>query len=444
MTDLIVIIIGIIVIIALILFWFLIKKNSGNTDNQDLSGKIDTLNSEKILAEGKVNMLNERVDSLIAELKEKEKALFELSGKVSGKEAENNALEKKLEAQQADIEKLQEKFSAEFKNLANDILEEKTAKFTEQNREKLDQLLKPLGEKIKDFEKKVEETYDRESKQRFSLEKEIKNLAEQNQQISKEANNLTHALKGDAKIQGNWGEMILERILEKSGLVRDREYFVQESFAGNEGGRLQPDIIVTYPGERNVIIDSKVSLTAYERFVNSEIREEQNVALQEHIQSVRKHVMELSAKNYQDIYPLKSLDFVMMFIPVEPAYLIAMQNDPSLWNFAYDRRVVMISPTNLIAALKMIANLWRFEYQNKNALEIARQGGELYDKFKSFTDDLEDIGKKLNATHDSYEGAMKKLVTGKGNLVRRAEKIKELGAKTSKDLAKSLLEKSDE
>jgi len=343
-----------------------------------------------------------------------------------------------------DIEKLQDNFRNEFRNLANEILEEKTKKFTEQNRTKLDEILKPLSEKIKDFEKKVDDTYDKESKQRFSLEKEIKNLAELNQQISKEANNLTHALKGQTKTQGNWGEIILESILEKSGLVRDREYFVQASYTNEQGKRLQPDIIIAYPGERSLVVDSKVSLLAYERFSSAETKEEQDKALKDHLLSVRTHIAELSSKNYQDLYQLKGLDFVILFMPVEPAYLIAMQAEPDLWSYAYERRVLLISPTNLIAVLRMISNLWRVEYQNKNAVEIARQSADLLDKFVGFLEDLEDVGRKLEQTRQSYDASINKLSTGKGNLIRRAEKIKELGAKPSKEIPKNLLDRAEE
>ena len=353
-------------------------------------------------------------------------------------------LNKKLQEQKAELETIQERFRTEFKNLANEILEEKTKKFTEQNKVKLEEILKPLGEKIRDFEKKVEETYDKESKQRFSLEKEIKNLADLNQQISKEATNLTNALKGQSKTRGNWGEIVLESILEKSGLARDREYFIQSSFTNEQGKRVQPDVVVSYPGNRNVVIDSKVSLIAYDRYASAESKEEQDLALKDHLLSIRNHINDLSSKNYQDLYQLKSLDFVMMFLPIEPAYLIAMQQDTTLWNYAYERRILMISPTNLIAALKMIATLWRVEYQNKNAQEIAEQSGALYDKFVGFLEDLKDIGIKLNATQKSYDDSMNKLSDGKGNLIRRVEKIKELGARTTKEIPKNMIEKAED
>jgi len=441
------IIIGVIMILGLVFILLKInqKQVKGNdAETDELRKRAETLAADKSNAEGRAKMLEEQSQLAAKTLKEKEDLIVSLSSQVSALNTEKRRLTEDLRTKQTEIETAEEKLRAAFKNLANEILEEKTQKFTEQNRTKLEEILKPLGEKILSFEKKVEEAYHKESNERFSLVNEIKKLAELNQQISQEASNLTQALKGQAKTRGNWGEIILESILEKSGLVKDREYFVQQSYTNEEGKRLQPDVIVVYPGERSVIIDSKVSLNAYERYVSSEIKEEQDVALREHLQAIRNHVTDLSSKNYQDLYQIKSLDFVMMFLPIEPAYMLAVQNDPNLWSFAYDRRILLISPTNLIASLKMIANLWRVEYQNKNALEISRQSGELYDKFKGFVDDLEDIGKKINATRGSFDDAMNKLATGKGNLIRRAEKIRELGVKSEKKLPKNLLDKSEE
>ena len=402
------------------------------------------LSSAKSAAEEKGRLLEQQNNEIRQQVKEKEALINELNSRLSRKTTENEGLNEKLLNLKKDIEGLQENFRNEFRNLANDILEEKTKKFTEQNRTKLEEILKPLGEKIRDFEKKVEDTYDKESKQRFSLEKEIKNLAELNQQISKEASNLTSALKGQSKTQGNWGETILETILEKSGLSKDREYFVQQSYTNEHGKRMQPDVVVVYPGERSLVIDSKVSLLAYERFASADTKDEQEKALAEHLISVRQHITELSAKNYQDLYQLKTLDFVILFMPVEPAYLVAMQAQSDLWSWAYERRILLISPTNLIAALRMIANLWRVEYQNKNAIEIARQSADLLDKFVGFVEDLEDVGRKLDSARLSYDASMNKLATGKGNLIRRTEKIKELGAKPTKELPKTLLDRSEE
>jgi DNA recombination protein RmuC len=382
----------------------------------------------------KVSGLEEETIALDRQIKEKEAELIRLTRELAVATTDHKNLKEKLEEQKNEINDLQDRFRIEFKNLANEILEEKSKKFTEQNRSNLDQLLKPLGEKIRDFEKKVGDVYDKEAQQRFSLREEVKRLAELNKKIAEDAENLTRALKGDSKSQGNWGEMILESILERSGLVKDREYIVQPSFQGDDGRRMQPDVVVSYPGNRSVIIDAKVSLTAYERLVDETSPELREKHLKEHLTSIRNHVNELNNKDYLDIYQVQSLDFIMMFLPVEPAYLIAIKEDPEIWNYAYDRRILLISPTNLLAALKMIASLWRQEYQNKNALEIARQSGDLLDKFYALLTDLNDLGNRLKLTQKSYDDAINKLSEGKGNLIRRAKRIEALGAKTKKKL----------
>jgi DNA recombination protein RmuC len=306
----------------------------------------------------------------------------------------------------------------------------------------LDEILKPLGEKIKEFEKKVEETYDKEAQQRFSLKEEVRRLAEMNQLLSEEARNLTRALKGDTKTQGNWGEMILESILEKSGLIRDQQYWVQPTFTSDEGSRLRPDVVILYPGNRSIVVDSKVSLTAYERYISAETTEEQQMALREHILSVRRHIDELAKKQYQNIPELRTLDFVMLFIPIEPAYLLLMQHETNIWNEAYDKRILLMSPTNLIAALKMIESIWRQEKQNRNAEEIARVGGELYDHLTRFVDELIELGKKLQMAQQHYQTSMQRLSQGRGNIIKRAEQLKALGAKTSKSFPESLLNRA--
>ena len=382
----------------------------------------------------KVIGLEEETLALDRQIKEREAEMIRLTRELAVATTNHKNLKEKLEEQKTDISNLQDRFRIEFKNLANEILEEKSKKFTEQNRSNLDQLLKPLGEKIRDFEKKIGDAYDKEAQQRFSLKEEVKRLAELNKKIAEDAENLTRALKGDSKSQGNWGEMILESILERSGLVKDREYIVQPSFQGDDGRRMQPDVVVTYPGNRSVIIDAKVSLTAYERLADAPGPELREKYLKEHLNSIRNHITELSNKNYLDIYQVQSLDFIMMFLPVEPAYLVAIKEDPEIWNYAYDRRILLISPTNLMAALKMIASLWRQEHQNKNALEIARQSGDLLDKFYALLSDLNDLGNRLKLTQKSYDDAINKLSEGKGNLIRRAQRIEELGAKTKKKL----------
>ena len=353
-------------------------------------------------------------DNTKKELSGKEEQIILLNKELAAKSSDLKNLLSKLEDQKKEVEDIREKFKIEFENLANKIFEDKSRKFTDQNKSNISDLLKPLSEKIKDFEKKVEETYDKESKQRFSLKEEVKRLAELNQQISKEASNLTNALKGESKTQGNWGEMILESILEKSGLTKDREYFVQPSFTDTEGKRLQPDVVISYPGNKHVVVDSKVSLVAYEKYVSATDKNEKEIAAKEHLNSVKHHIDELSKKNYQDV-------------------MIGKLNSGMI--------------TNLIAALKMIKSLWQQEHQSKNVEEIAKKSGELYDKFVGFTNDLEEIGKKLNSTQQAYNNSINKLSTGKGNLVKRVQDIKKLGAKTKKSIPdiflKNISEDSD-
>ncbi len=377
------------------------------------------------------------------QLQSKEKELLDITSRASILETEKSNLTEKLSEQKDQILKLYGQMNIEFKNLANEILEEKTKKFTLQNRESLDAILKPLSEKIKDFEKKVEETYDKEAQQRFSLKEEVKKLAELNQKISEEAGNLTRALKGESKTQGDWGEMILESILDKSGLVKGREYLTQQNIKDAEGKNQRPDVIVQYPGDRYIIIDSKVSLKAYEKLCSSDDEKEKEQAMKDHLSSVRNHVLSLSRSNYQDLYDVKSLDFIMLFMPVEHAYLTAMHNDPELWSYAYEKRIILMSPTNLIASLKMISSLWRQEYQNRYAREIAKKSGDLLDKFYSMLEDLMDVGNKLKATQKSYDESIKKLHTGKGNLIRRTEEIQNLGARATKNLPRELKEKME-
>lgn len=435
-------------VVGFVITWFVLNKDKSKIklENATLNQQQNELTSNNKFLEDKINDIKSTMNTADSELKQKTEDIIELTRQLSKKDADFTNLETRLKENKSELEQIQEKFSTEFKNLANEILEEKTKKFTELNKTNLDEILKPLGDRIKDFEKKVDETYDKESQQRYSLKIEIKNLIEQTQTVSKEASNLTKALKGEAKTQGNWGEMILENILEKSGLVKNREYFVQQSFAkeDSEKGRLQPDIVVTLPGNRNVVIDSKVSLVAYDRYCSFDNKEEQDLALKEHVRSIKSHIDSLSSKKYPDIQ-IETLDFVMMFIPIEPAYLYAIQYDTSLWNYAYDKRILLISPTNLIAVLKMAANLWRQEYQGRNASEIAKKSGELYDKFVGLIDDLIEIGKRLEGAKSYYDESMKKLYSGRGNLVKRAEDIKELGAKTTKSIPQILIDRvSDE
>jgi DNA recombination protein RmuC len=368
----------------------------------------------------------------------KEREINELNRQNSQKTAELNAMTVRLQEQKAEMQQLREKFNLEFKNLANEIFDEKSKKFAEQNKESIGNLLNPLNEKIKDFQKRVEEVYDKESKLRFSLAEQVKDLVDANKKVSEEANNLARALKSESKTAGNWGEMILESILEKSGLVKGREYFMQESGRTEDGRIVYPDVVVKYPGDRFVVIDSKLSLNAYERYQSSDDKVQQEQAIKEHLRSVKEHIISLSSKNYQGLYELKSLDFTMMFIPIEPAYFLAVNADQELWTYAYERRILLISPTNLIAALKMIESMWRQEFIGQNAIEIAKRGGDMYDKFVAFVEDMDKLGARITDAQKAWDSAVNKLHTGRGNLVKKAQDMKTLGAKAGKSLPEKL------
>lgn len=438
--------------------WLLARSRSVNHSayNEIQSRLEDTRNENASLkarldaADEKQSDLREEIGRLKHEVEEKIREFTELNKQTATLEAGNKSLQEKLETQKQEIETLGKKFNTEFENIANRVLDDKTLKFTKQNRDNLELILKPLGENISTFRKKVEEVYDKESKERFSLGKELERLVELNKKVSDEANNLTQALRGSSKAQGDWGQMILEKILEQSGLEKNREYFVQEflrdedgNMIKNEQGRkMQPDVIIAYPDDRKLIIDSKVSLTAYTRYSETDDAEVQKLALKGHLESMRSHIDDLSSKSYQDF--TSSLDFVMMFVPNEPAYLLALKNDPDLWHYAYSKRILFISPTNLIAALKMIADLWKREYQNRNALDIAERGGALYDKFVGFVENLSVLGNHIDRTQKSYDAAMKQLSEGRGNLIGQAEKLRDLGVKGKKELPPSMINDRDE
>lgn len=360
--------------------------------------------------------------------------------------AKYQAAEEKLLNQKKDLEQLGDHFKFEFKNLAQSILEEKSEKFIQLNEEKINAILTPLKAQLGEFKQKVEDTYDKESKERFSLGKEVQRLIEASQQVSMEANNLTTALKGNNKIQGNWGEMILESLLENSGLSKGREYFLQEFIrdnAGNilkdENGKgLQPDVTILYPDQRKIIIDSKVSLLAWEQFMTSSEIDAQKRWIAEHARSIRSHIDGLSRKNYPK-YAL-ALDYVLLFIPIEPAFLEAVKTDLLLWKYAYDKKILLVSPTNLFSVLKIIADLWKVEQQNKHAIEIANKAGLLYDKFAGFMENLENVGKKLAEANQCYDAAFRQLATGKGNIVSKVEELKKMGANAQKQLPDRLIE----
>jgi DNA recombination protein RmuC len=395
-------------------------------------------------AEERNKIYEENNKQLNAELVSERAKVIELNASLASIQSDYDNLQDKLNEQKEEIEQLQEKFANEFENLANKIFEEKTTKFSEQSKTNLAEILNPLREKISEFEKRVEETNKESIKGNASLREQLQMLKDMNQQITQEAKNLTQALKGGTKTQGSWGEFILESILEKSGLAKGREYKIQEVIYSEEGRRFQPDVIVSLPENKSIIIDSKVSLVAYENFVSSEDDLQRQVSLKEHITSIKNHIKNLSSKNYQSLYQLESLDFVLMFMPVEPAFALAVQNDPQLFNDAFDKNIVIVSPSTLLATLRTVASIWRQENQNRNALEIARQSGALYDKFQGLITDLIDLGKKMDTMKDRYGEVMKKLHLGRGNLVSSVERIKKLGANTTKSLPQQLLDRADD
>ena len=402
---------------------------------------------EKIkAAEAVAENIRRDTQTIREELAQERSKSESLQIKLAGIQTENTNLIQKLSEQKTQLEDLQAQFTKEFENLANRILEDKSKRFTEQNETQLKNILDPLKDRIRDFEKRVNDTHNESAIERSALKEQLSIMAKMNQRMSEEAMNLTKALKGDSKKQGNWGELILEKVLEKSGLTKGREYDVQQSFTLEDGSRLQPDVIIRLPESKNLIVDSKVSLVAYERYVASDDDDKaaQELFLKEHINSIRTHIKGLSGKNYQNLYGIGSPDFVLLFIPIEPAFILSISSDNELYNDAFDKNVVLVSPTTLLATLRTIANVWKQEYQSQNAMEIARQGADMYDKFVAFTEDLIKVGKLMDDSKKTYSEAMNKLYDGKGNLVRRAENMKKLGVKASKQLPQGLVDRAEE
>lgn len=401
------------------------KAKYGNTDNEK-------------------NILIETNNELRNEAKKLQQSKEELLLINTRQEAELKNSQTRLEENQKEIEKLQEKFTKDFEILANKILEEKSNKFTEKNKENIENILNPLQEKIKLFEDKVDKTHKESIDYHAALRQQIVGLKELNLQMSKEAINLTKALKGDSKAQGNWGELVLERVLEKSGLEKDREYFVQQAYNNDDGKRVLPDVVIHLPDNKRMIVDSKVSLTAYEQYVNEDDEIVKEQFLKEHVNSLKRHVIQLSEKKYEDIYEIESPDFVLLFVPIEPAFAIALKHDNNLYNQAFDKNIVIVTPTTLLATLRTIDTMWNNEKQQRNAIEIARQAGALYDKFNGLLSDLIGIGKKIDASKSDYNAAMNKLVEGRGNLINSVEKLKKMGAKAKKSLPENIIERASE
>ena len=430
------------------------REEDSKEENKDLNEKLSQAKAFNKGLEATITKnqqtekkLEATIEEVRKDLNKKTEEFNEINKQLAAELADNKSLKKNLETQKKEIEELGKKFNTEFENIATKILKANTESFSETNKEKLKTLLEPLGKNITEFKHKVEEVYEKEAKQRFSLGQKVSDLVKLNEQISQDAINLTNALKGEAKTQGNWGEMILESILEKSGLRKDEEYFMEHQLldddgkplrSDSEGKKMRPDAVIKYPDNRNVIIDSKVSLNAFTRYIASTEVTEQKRELEAHISAIKTHIVSLSTKGYDDYD--KALDFVMMFIPSEPAYIAAMQGDADLWNFAYNKRILLMNPTNLITSLKLIVDLWKREYQNQNAIAIAiaDRGAKLYDKFVGFVDNLEKVGKHIGNAQTSYDEAYKQLSTGNDNLVLQATKLKKLGVKNKKELSKAL------
>ncbi|MDB5091386.1 MAG: recombination protein RmuC [Mucilaginibacter sp.] len=435
----------VLLLIAVLLF---LKKPATAVSADELlrlKNENQSLNIELAKAEQYAIGLISEKDSITSLLKEeKNRLLDELIDERSQLAAANQSLEsarayyksqqEKIQEQKIEVDQIRKDFQLEFQNIANKLLDEKSQKFIETNRTNLDVLLNPLKENIKAFEEKVEKVYNMEAAERNTLKGVITQLMDLNKLISNEAQNLTKALKGDNKKQGNWGEVILEKVLERSGLVKDREYRLQASIVGLDGLRLQPDAIIDLPDNKHLIIDSKVSLVAYERLVNAETEEERKIHSKAHVESIRSHVNGLSSKNYHDLYQINSPDFVLLFVPIESSFSFAVQIDAELFSEAWDKRVVIVSPSTLLATLRTIASIWKQERQNRNVLEIARLSGVMYDKFVGFVGDMEGIGKNIKLSQNAYDSAFNKLVDGNGNLTKTAEKIKSLGAKANKQI----------
>ena len=415
---------------------------------------------EKISLEEKLIAANSQIDQ-IKEQQQASKTNFEnqlqflnsdkenirtekdsLAIQLSKKEVDFENLWERNKEQKEEVEKLQDKFTKEFENLANKILDEKSNKFTEQNKENMKNILTPLQDKIQLFEKKVEDTHKESIDYHAALRQQILGLQEMNNQMSKETINLTKALKGDSKIQGNWGELVLERVLEKSGLEKGREYEVQKGFTNDDGNRVFPDVVINLPDGKKMIIDSKVSLTAYEKYINEEDDLLKIAYLREHVLSIKRHVDQLSNKNYQDLFQIESPDFILLFIPIEPAFAMALNEDTNLYNKAFEQNIVIVTPATLLATLRTIDSMWTNQKQQENALEIARQAGALYDKFEGFVIDLIKIGKKIDESKIEYSAAMSKLTTGQGNLIVSVEKLKKMGAKAKKTLPENILQRA--
>lgn len=437
-------IIGLLVGILLMLLFGRKKQHQETGLVNDLEIKLAVENERLENKTSQINELKEKVEQQESSYHHQQKVTETDKVKI----AELQTLledERKLTHEKiALLEKAEKNMTTAFENISTRIIEEKSKKFTEQNKQNIGEILNPLREQLGDFRKKIEDVYDKETRDRVSLFNEITSLKSLNEQMSKDAINLTRALKGESKTRGNWGEVILQRVLEDSGLKNGREYEAQESYRDKHGKLFYPDVVVHLPDNKDVVIDSKISLNAYEKFCSSEDSEEQKQALTEHLNAIRTHVSDLEDKNYDELVKINSLDMVLMFVPIEPALMLAFEQDNNLYHDAFKRGIILVSPTTLHMTLRIIHNMWRYEYQNKNAQEIAKRAGDMYDKFVGFVDALEDVGDKLDKAQSAYQTAHNRLVDGKGNLVGRAEAIRKLGLQTNKKLDKAIVDRQSE
>ena len=400
--------------------------------SRELEKELEVKKEKLLMAEANLSETESRLEN-------ERQAVSELNKKLAVAGERERLLQEKYNEYQKELDKLQDKFKLEFENVATKILKQNTLDFSQNNQKSLNEVLTPFKQKIESFEKTVNETYQKGVKDQVDLQAEVKKLYDLNMRLSEDANNLTRALKSDSKKQGNWGEMVLERLLERSGLMKGEEYLVQETYRNDKGELIRPDVVIKLPENKHIIIDSKVSLTAYESFVNSDDDAEKARSIKAHVDSVREHVKILAEKNYQLAEKLDTPDFVLLFMPLESAFSLAVQQQSDLFSFAWDRKIVIVSPTTLLATLMTVGSIWKHEKQTMNALEIARQGGMLYDKFVAFLGDLESLGTQIDRVRTTYENAHKKLKSGKGDLIGRVEKLKKLGAKTSKDIPSDML-----
>jgi DNA recombination protein RmuC len=429
------IIIVLLLIVMAALIFLLFKKPVTNN-----AGQLEMLSLKEAEHQRNLTYYREEKQRLEDELADLRTGFMnERSRAVKAEEILNAQLEKQIQ-QEKYIAELQQQFKLQFEQIASQILEEKTSRFTLQNKASMELILSPLKDNIKAFEEKVDRVYKAESDERNILKGVISQLMDQSRQIQEDANNLTKALKGDHKKQGNWGEIILERVLERSGLVKDQEYRIQSSFNTANGNRVQPDVIIDLPDDKHIVVDAKVSLIAYEKYVSAETEEEREIFVRQHLLSLKNHIQDLSGKNYHALYQINSPDFVLLFIPIESSFGIAVQKDAELFNYAWDRKVVIVSPSTLLATLRTISSIWKQERQNRNVLEIARLSGTMYDKFVGFLADMESIGRNIRQSHEAYDKALNKLSSGAGNLANTADKIKKLGAKTTKQIDRKFLD----